>query len=88
MDVGTAWEMGFAWGLGLPIVGYTTDHRPYSERVEGHRRAGAPSDEYEVEDFNLVDNLMPDRSTGTIFTNVEDAVKHLAFYSLGNLNAQ
>jgi nucleoside 2-deoxyribosyltransferase len=49
-DVGTAWEMGFAAALGLPVIGYTTSARTYIERVEG--------DEFSVEDFGLVDNLM------------------------------
>jgi nucleoside 2-deoxyribosyltransferase len=49
-DVGTAWEMGFAYALGLPVEAYTTDMQTYAERV-------AP-DEYEVEHFGLEENLM------------------------------
>jgi nucleoside 2-deoxyribosyltransferase len=49
-DVGTAWEMGYAHGLGIPVVGYTDDGRRYAERVT--------SDGHDIEDFNLVDNLM------------------------------
>jgi nucleoside 2-deoxyribosyltransferase len=49
-DVGTAWEMGFAYGLGLPVVGYTLDGRRYAARVT--------PDEHDIEDFDLVDNLM------------------------------
>jgi nucleoside 2-deoxyribosyltransferase len=49
-DVGTAWEMGFAYGLGLPVEAYTADFRTYAERVT--------PDEYEVERFGLEENLM------------------------------
>jgi nucleoside 2-deoxyribosyltransferase len=50
MDVGTAWEMGFADALGLPIVGYTSEPRLYQDRV-------AP-DGLMIEEFGMVDNLM------------------------------
>jgi nucleoside 2-deoxyribosyltransferase len=50
-DVGTAWEMGFAYGLKLPVVGYTNDFQvPYEKRVI--------PDEYDIESFGLVDSLM------------------------------
>jgi nucleoside 2-deoxyribosyltransferase len=50
MDVGTAWEMGFAHALGLPVVGYTSDGRLYEDRVT--------PDEYMIERFGGIDNLM------------------------------
>lgn len=68
-DVGTAWEMGFASALGLPVVGYSPDLRPYEQRT--------PQDEYLVESFNLVDNLMLACSI-VVCTTKEDAVVQLA----------
>ena len=49
-DVGTAWEMGYAAALGLKVVAYTEDPRMYAARVT--------QDGYEVESFDLRDNLM------------------------------
>lgn len=73
-DVGTGWEMGFAYALGLPVVGYTTDPRPYTAKVKEYRsytgafhavwadREGPGyhgfDDPEMVEDFDLLDNLM------------------------------
>lgn len=51
-DVGTAWEMGFAYGLGKPVVAYTSTHLNYAPRAILLR------DGYEVEDFGGIDNLM------------------------------
>lgn len=33
MDAGTAYEMGVAAALGKVVVGYSTDRRPYMEKV-------------------------------------------------------
>lgn len=33
MDAGTAFEVGYCKALGLPITGWTTDARPYPEKV-------------------------------------------------------
>ena len=38
-DDGTAFELGFAHALGLPIWAYTTDPRPLIERIPGARAA-------------------------------------------------
>jgi nucleoside 2-deoxyribosyltransferase len=53
-DVGTAWEMGYAAGRGLPVFAYTNDVAHYGERV-------AP-DGMDIEAFDLADNLMLARS--------------------------
>jgi nucleoside 2-deoxyribosyltransferase len=56
-DVGTAFEMGYATAMGIPVVCYTFDTRKYyKERVsqDGNR----------IEDFSMVDNLMLHGSTG------------------------
>ena len=49
-DAGTAWEMGYANGLGLPVIGYSLESSRYAERVV--------PDKFEIESFGLVDNLM------------------------------
>jgi nucleoside 2-deoxyribosyltransferase len=61
MDLGTAWEMGLAYGLGKPVVAFTDDMRLYHVRVEDWRAQTAPylHDEHDVENFGLLDNLMP-----------------------------
>lgn len=69
-DVGTAWEMGFAAGLGLPVVGYTESCQMYEDRVT--------PDEYEIEAFRLDDNLMLAWGVVDIWTNPERAVACLA----------
>lgn len=68
MDVGTAFELGFARGLGKPVFGYTNDHRRFKERVVA---AYGPTRQIHdgrledccgmaIEDFDLADNLMID----------------------------
>ncbi len=50
MDVGTAIEIGYMHGCGKPVCGYTNVTADYSERVE--------PDDFLVEPFGLMDNLM------------------------------
>ena len=50
MDVGTAVEIGYMHGCGKPVFGYTNVPADYAERVG--------PDEWIVEPFALVDNLM------------------------------
>ncbi len=52
-DVGTAYEVGFARALGLPVYAYTTAMQTLPDRT---RAAGA--DAFAVEDFGLRENLM------------------------------
>jgi len=49
-DVGTAFEMGYLFGRGFPVFGYTSHVDDYAARVSDEGRA--------VEDFGLADNLM------------------------------
>jgi nucleoside 2-deoxyribosyltransferase len=67
MDVGTAFEMGYAAALNIPLVGYTDlGAGTYLDRVLIHYRGHIvprdgrwwDPDGREVEDFGLVDNLM------------------------------
>lgn len=70
MDVGTAFEMGFARALGLPIVGYTDNSEKLRERTvsflgEANLRASGlgrweDAQGWALEDFDCVDNLMLD----------------------------
>ena len=65
-DSGTAFEVGFALALGLPVIGYLDDARPQivklAERQGGElaRHNGRPvdADGLGVEDFGLPLNLM------------------------------
>jgi nucleoside 2-deoxyribosyltransferase len=59
MDVGTAVEIGYMHGRGKPVFGYTNVATSYAQRV-------AP-DDFLIEPFDLVDNLMvegPIHNTG------------------------
>jgi nucleoside 2-deoxyribosyltransferase len=49
-DVGTAFEMGYLFGRGYPVYGYTSHAADYAARVG--------DDEHLVEAFGLADNLM------------------------------
>jgi nucleoside 2-deoxyribosyltransferase len=54
-DVGTAFEMGYLFGRGFPVFGYTSHVDDYAARVRGQE----PGDgEQMVEAFGLADNLM------------------------------
>jgi nucleoside 2-deoxyribosyltransferase len=66
-DVGTAYEMGFAAGLGKVVCAYTNAAATFAERTTAHfggrvtRDAGGrlrDPDGLAVEDWGLVDNLM------------------------------
>lgn len=49
-DVGTAFEMGYLFGRGFPVFGYTAHVDDYATRVQDEDRM--------VEAFGLADNLM------------------------------
>jgi nucleoside 2-deoxyribosyltransferase len=49
-DVGTAFEMGYLFGRGFPVYGYTSHLGDYASRVV--------DEEHTVEGFGLADNLM------------------------------
>ena len=62
MDVGTAFEMGFATARGMPIFGYSNVLGPYNERVHADSSYADPRprdiDGLLIEEFGLQDNLM------------------------------
>ena len=64
-DAGTVFELGFMFALGKPVYGYTGTSSVYADQVERQcgplvARDGRLWDRsgYEVEDFDLIDNLM------------------------------
>jgi nucleoside 2-deoxyribosyltransferase len=68
-DVGTAYEIGFARALGLPVYAYSNVAGSLLERTRGalgepvKERAGGgleDADGMQIEDFDCVDNLMLD----------------------------
>lgn len=63
MDSGTAFEVGFMRALGRPVLGYTNAADDYRLRAETYRARGLPRGDsdapgYEMEDFDLAENLM------------------------------
>jgi nucleoside deoxyribosyltransferase len=60
-DSGTAFEVGFASALGIPVWGYTTDEGALLDRAQASRNAQGQAlcaRGYLVEDFGLSKNLM------------------------------
>ena len=61
-DPATAFEMGFAEGLGKPVIAWSEEASPYIDRVPHDRdedgRSFCRQHGMLVEDFGLVDNLM------------------------------
>lgn len=93
-DVGTAYEMGFARGIGLRVCAYTNIMTPFTERtvrslsrfvsrdVDGRLRDG---NDMVVEEWGLVDNVMLD---GSIYSSegilaLENAPEEELFTYLG-----
>jgi nucleoside 2-deoxyribosyltransferase len=65
MDVGTAYEMGFARALGRPVAAYSNCALPFITRARAHFGAvdtdplGRPQAQgMALEDFGIIDNLM------------------------------
>jgi nucleoside 2-deoxyribosyltransferase len=76
---GTTWEMGYAEGLGKPVVAWSEDARPYKERVPHDRdedgRSFCQQHGMVVEDFGLVENLMYAAGPAAVQVDFEAAVK-------------
>ena len=56
-DPGTVFEVGYALGRGLPVIGYSLDGRDYAQRL-ALDDAGRDRQGLTVEHFGLSDNLM------------------------------
>jgi len=83
MDVGTAWEIGYAYAQGKPVVGYTEDLSSYRAKV--HRSGFSqnetdPADHlgHEIEHFEGIDNLMLTQSVRAIVPTLREAAAYLA----------
>lgn len=59
-DVGTAFEVGFAHAIGLPVFAYSDDVSPLVRRIPTFIAGARPRDaeDLEIENFDLIDNLM------------------------------
>jgi nucleoside 2-deoxyribosyltransferase len=90
MDGGSAFEMGYASALGLPIVGYSPNVLSYFDRTCAHypdRKEGADGvfdpDGLLIEDFNQPDNLMMGCSLSGFAHSARDAINLLRDCVLG-----
>ena len=81
MDGGTAFEIGFAVALGLPVVGYGAGGETYLQKCE---RLGITTDGLvdqaglQIEDFDLVDNLMMTCGVTQMQSTAQDAAQYLS----------
>lgn len=84
MDPGTAYEMGVGAALGKLVVGYTSDPRPYVERVSAFTEVTQSNGKLwdsrgmQVENFHvhLADNLMMARGADAVFATAAEAIAH------------
>ncbi len=76
-DPGTVWEIGYAYGRGIPVICYGTS-ATYLERcralgLEGNT-AGLDHQGMVIEDFGERENLMITRCAASIVTSFDEAV--------------
>jgi nucleoside 2-deoxyribosyltransferase len=69
-DVGTAFEIGYAYRAGKKVIAYTNDSTYYHERVK--------PDGYLVENFEMIDNLMIYCGVISILDSFREAAECLA----------
>ncbi len=77
-DDGTAFELGFAHALGLPIWAYTTDSRPLIERIAGTRSTtGHVRDAAGllIENFGRAHNSMLSESIVHLSTSPQESIR-------------
>lgn len=77
LDVGTAYEIGYATAKGLTVFGYYDNKYPdiYASRV------AETDDRYTiVEDFDLFDNLMVIKACKSVHASFDEACKALSNY--------
>ncbi|KIL98500.1 Nucleoside 2-deoxyribosyltransferase [Paramagnetospirillum magnetotacticum MS-1] len=76
---GTTWEMGYAEGLGKPVVAWSEDMRPYKDRVPHDQdedgRSFCRQHGMLVEDFGLAENLMYAAGPCVVQPDFEAALK-------------
>lgn len=86
MDVGTAYEMGYAAARGIPLVGWCEDARDYVEKLGAQGYVitadadGIPRDQnnMQAEDFGIIDNVMMVAGADIICERFEHAVAAMA----------
>lgn len=77
-DDGTAFELGFAHALGLPIWAYTSDPRPLIERIPGARATtGHVRDDVGllIENFGRAHNAMLAEAIQHLATSAEESIR-------------
>ena len=84
MDGGTAFEIGYAYGEGKLVVGWSSDDRDYIDRVREYFGGRLEKTDrwrdpqgLEVEDFGQPDNLMMSSAVIDVVSDFESAVKLL-----------
>jgi nucleoside 2-deoxyribosyltransferase len=71
-DAGTIWEVGYACGKSLIVVGYTEEIRTYAERAT--ETTQNQPEGWAIESFGLTDNLMIPCSLDSLVKTVEEAI--------------
>ena len=77
-DDGTAFELGFAHALGLPIWAYTTDTRPLIERIPGARSASGHVRDGTgllIENFDRAHNSMLSETILHLASSPEESIR-------------
>lgn len=79
MDPGTAFEIGFALALRMPVIGYATNIGDYKDRVphrfDREKNLRIAEDGMMVEDFGLGENLMIAIGADDIVGSFDEALK-------------
>lgn len=85
-DSGTAFEIGYATALGLPVIGYMAEPTSVKDQVKKYdgpiyfneeKEQWLDQNEYLVEDFGLPVNLMLGVSCDIVFGDILAAIIHL-----------
>jgi nucleoside 2-deoxyribosyltransferase len=82
-DGGTVFEIGYAFALGKPIVGYTRnrelpENRPEMKKNKTETGAFLCPDSYVVERFGLAANVMVDRACQIVCRDINKALEQIA----------
>ncbi len=72
MDPGTAWEIGYGVAKGLPVFAWSDDSRALIERTP--RNGMHDHQGWQVEDFELVENLMIAISSTSLHRSADEAI--------------
>lgn len=77
MDPGTAWEMGYAQALRMPVYCWSADPRPIAHRIaaaDADEAGARDADGHLIEDFGLAENLMIAPADGRVWHGAEEAI--------------